>query len=45
MGLFSKKPKEPDSDQVECENVKAKLRKMFNEAVEDGDSYRIVKGY
>ena len=45
MGLFSKKPKEPDFDQVECENVKTKLRKMFNEAVEDGDSYRIVKGY
>lgn len=42
MGLFSKKPKEIEYDEQECRRKKALMRKMWNEAVEDGDSYEIL---
>lgn len=42
MGLFSKKTKEVDYDSVACANNKACVRQFFNEAVPDGDSYRIM---
>lgn len=42
MGLFSKKSKELEYDAVECQNKKARMRQMFNEAVADGDSYKIL---
>lgn len=42
MGLFSKKAKEVVYDAAECNNKKAIMRRMFNEAVADGDSYEIL---
>ncbi len=42
MGLFSKKPKELVYNEVECRRKKERLREMFNEAVEDGDSYKLL---
>lgn len=42
MGLFSKKPKELEYDAAECQRKKEIMRKMWNEAVEDGDSYEIL---
>lgn len=44
MGLFSKKPKTISYDpQISNEN-KSKLRALFNDAVEDGDTYQILYG-
>ncbi len=45
MGLFSKKPKEPDYDQEDCKAKKQRIREIFNEAVEDGDSYEVLYAY
>lgn len=42
MGLFSRKPKELVYDAAECQSKKARMREMFNEAVDDGDSYEIL---
>lgn len=42
MGLFSRKPKEVEYDAAKCQQKKAIMRKMWNEAVEDGDSYEIL---
>jgi len=42
MGLFSKKPKEPAFDAADCQRKKEIMRKMWNEAVEDGGSYEIL---
>lgn len=42
MGLFSKKPKELEYDAAECQRKKEIMRKMWNEAVEDGDSFEIL---
>ncbi len=42
MGLFSKKPRELAYDAADCQRKKARMREMFNEAVEDGDSYAIL---
>lgn len=42
MGLFSRKPKVPEYDQADCEVKKKRLREIFNEAVEDGDSYEVL---
>lgn len=42
MGLFSKKPKELEYDAAQCQNKKVRMRQMFNEAVTDGDSYKIL---
>ncbi len=42
MGLFSKKAKAPEYDPADCETKKKRLREIFNEAVEDGDSYEVL---
>lgn len=42
MGLFSKKPKALEYDSADCQKKKEIMRKMWNEAVEDGDSYEIL---
>lgn len=42
MGLFSKKPKELEYDAADCQRKKEIMRKMWNEAVEDGESYEIL---
>lgn len=42
MGLFSKKPKELVYDAADCQRKKEMMRKMWNEAVENGDSYEIL---
>ena len=42
MGLFSKKPKEPEYDAVDCERKKKRMREVFNEAVKDGDTYEVL---
>lgn len=45
MGLFSRKPKAPEYDPVDCEAKKKRLREIFNETVEDGDSYEVLYAY
>lgn len=45
MGLFSKKIKEVVYDKEDCEKKKKLLRELFNEAVEDGDTYDILYAY
>ena len=42
MGLFSKKPKAPEYDPADCAAKKKRLREIFNETVEDGDSYEVL---
>ncbi len=42
MGLFSKKPKELEYDDSDCQRKKEIMRKMWNESVENGDSYEIL---
>ena len=42
MGLFSKKPKTPEYAPADCAATKKRLREIFNEAVEDGDSYEVL---
>lgn len=42
MGLFSRKPKAPEYDPADCAAKKRRLREIFNETVEDGDSYEIL---
>lgn len=42
MGLFSKKDKEFDIDREDCAKKKSAFRKIFNEAVVDGDSFNIL---
>lgn len=42
MGLFSRKPKELIYDTADCTKKKARMREIFNEAVEEGDSYTIL---
>ena len=45
MGLFSKKPQAPNYDQEDCIVKKQRMREIFNETVEDGDSYEILYAY
>ena len=45
MGLFSKKPQVPDYDKEDCEAKKKRMREIFNETVEDGNSYEILYAY
>ena len=45
MGLFSKKLKEPDYDKEDCMAKKQRMREIFNETVNDGDSYEILYTY
>lgn len=42
MGLFSKKPKEVVYDAAECARKKELMRRIWNETVEDGDSYELI---
>lgn len=42
MGLFSRKPKAPEYDPADCAAKKKRLREIFNETVEDGDSYEVL---
>lgn len=45
MGLFSKKPQEPEYDAVDCGRKKKRMREVFNEAVKDGDTYEVLYAY
>ncbi len=45
MGLFSKLFKGPEIDMAKSEANAKRMRALFNEAVENGDSYRLIFGY
>lgn len=45
MGLFKKKPKEPEYDAADCKVKKQRMREIFNDAVQDGDTYEILYAY
>ena len=45
MGLFSKLFKGPEVDMEKSSANAAKMRVLFNSAVENGDSYRLIFGY
>ena len=45
MGLFSKKPKEPDYDKGDCEIKKKRIREILNETVENGNEYEVLYAY
>ncbi len=45
MGLFSKLFKGPEPDQQKSDANAAKMRKLFDAAMENGENYRIVFGY
>ena len=45
MGLFSKLFQGPKIDMEKSEANKKKMRVLFNQAVEDGEDYRLIFGY
>lgn len=45
MGFFSKLFKGPEVDQARSDLSRQKMRELFNQAVENGDDYRLVAGY
>ena len=45
MGIFSKLFKGPEPDMEKSEANRKKARELFNQAVENGDSYRFIVGY
>lgn len=45
MGLFSKLFKGPEVDQAKSDASRGKMRALFNQVVESGDSYKLVAGY
>lgn len=45
MGLFSKKPKQPEYDAADCEVKKKRMREIFNKTVRDGDTYEILYAF
>ena len=45
MGFFSKLFKGPEVDMAKSDANAKRMRALFNEAVEDGDSYRLIFGY
>ena len=45
MGLFSKLFKGPEIDMEKSNANAKKMRALFNQVVEDGDSYRLIFGY
>ena len=45
MGLFSKLFKGPEVDMEKSNANAKKMRLLFNQAVENGDSYRLIFGY
>ena len=45
MGFFSKLFKRPEIDMEKSNANARKMRALFNQVVEDGDSYRLIFGY
>lgn len=45
MGLFSNLFKGPKVDQAKSDENRNKMRALFNQAVSDGDCYKLVYGY
>ncbi len=45
MGFFSKLFKGPEIDMEKSNANAKKMRALFNQVVEDGDSYRLIFGY
>lgn len=45
MGFFSKLFKGPEIDMEKSNANARKMRALFNQVVEDGDSYRLIFGY
>ena len=45
MGFFSKLFKGPEIDQAKSDANARKMRVLFNQAVPDGDQYRLIFGY
>ena len=45
MGLFSKLFKGPEVDQAKSDANAKRMRELFNQMVEGGDSYRLIFGY
>ena len=45
MGFFSKLFQGPQVDQAKSDANAAKMRALFDQAVKDGDSYRLIFGY
>ena len=45
MGLFGKLFKGPEVDMEKSNTNATKMRQLFNQVVEDGDSYRLIFGY
>ena len=45
MGIFSKLFKGPEPDMEKSKANRKKARELFNQAVENGDSYRFIVGY
>lgn len=45
MGFFSKLFKGPEVDMEKSNANAKKMRELFNDAVENGDSYRLIFGY
>lgn len=45
MGFFSKLFKGPEIDMEKSNANARKMRELFNQAVENGDSYRLIFGY
>ena len=45
MGFFSKLFKGPEVDMEKSHANAKKMRELFNDAVEDGNSYRLIFGY
>ena len=45
MGLFSKLFKGPEVDMEKSAANAEKMRRLFNQVVENGDSYRLIFGY
>lgn len=45
MGIFSKLFKGPQPDMEKSNSNQKKIREMFNQIVENGESYRLIVGY
>ena len=45
MGLFSKLFKGPEIDMEKSDANAKKMRELFDQAVENGDDYRLIFGY
>lgn len=45
MGIFSKLFKGPEVDMAKSDDNRKKMRSLFNQAVENGDNYKLVFGF